>query len=90
LVISNEHDGDRIRKIITEIVEADKRVVNYPASPSIICTKTDGGSYTLQVRFFTREADNSPALSEIMESVNKELAKRNIGGPVARMIVYQD
>jgi len=90
VTISNEHDGERVRKIILETIEVDKRVVNSPAAPSIICTKTDAGGYTLQARFFTKESDNGPALSDTMETVNKELAKRNIGGPLAKMIVYQD
>jgi small conductance mechanosensitive channel len=90
VVISNEHDGERVRKIILEIIEADKRVVNNPVSPSVVCTKAADGGYTLQVRFFTMEIDNGPALSEVMESVNKELSKRNIGGPLPKMLVYQD
>ncbi len=90
ITISNEHEGERVRKIILEIIEVDKRVVNHPAAPSVICTKTDAGGYTLQARFFTKEYDNASALSDMMEAVNKELSKRNIGGPLAKMIVYQD
>ena len=88
--ISNEHDPERVRKIILEIVQADKRVVNVPTLPTVICTKTDPGGYTLQARFFTVELDNAPALSELMEATNKELAKRNINAPLAKMMIYQD
>jgi small conductance mechanosensitive channel len=88
--LGNEHDTDRVRKIIMDVIQADKRVVNVPAGPSVIYTKSGGGGYTLQVRFFTNEADNSPALSDIMEQVNKELAKRGIGEPTAKMVVYRE
>ncbi|HWY38828.1 MAG TPA: mechanosensitive ion channel domain-containing protein [Bacteroidia bacterium] len=90
VVISNEHDAERVRKILLEIIEADKRVVHYPFSPSVICTKTNGGGYTLQARFFTMEINNSVALSDLMETANKELAKRNISGPLEKMVVYQE
>ena len=90
VVISNEHDGERVKKIILDIIEADKRVVHNPASPTVICTKANDGGYTLQARFFTMELDNGIALSDVTEAVNKELAKRNIGGPLSKMIVYQD
>jgi len=88
--IGNEHDAERVRKIILDIVQADPRIVNFPAIPSVIYTKVGGGGYTLQARFFTKEIDNSTTLTEIMELVNKELSKRNIGEPTAKMIVYQD
>lgn len=88
--ISNEHDAERVRKIILEIVQADTRIVNYPAGPSVVCTKISGGAYTVQTRFFTKEADNSPALAHIMEQVNKDLSKRSIGEPTPKLVVYKD
>ena len=90
ITIGNEHDGERVRKIIFDVITADKRVVNFPAPPSVICTKTDAGGYTLQIRFFTSEADNGITLSDLMELSNKELSKRNIGGPLDKIVVYQD
>ncbi|MGZ3865792.1 MAG: mechanosensitive ion channel family protein [Bacteroidia bacterium] len=90
VTISNEHDAERIRKIINEVIVADKRVITRPHAPSVICTKAADGGYTLQARFFTMEMDNSPALSDVMETVNKELSKRNIGGPTPKLIVYKD
>lgn len=90
VTVSNEHDTERVRKIILEIIQADTRVVQFPAPPSVICIKTSGGGYTLQARFFTMEIDNSQTLTEMMETVNKELAKRNIKEPLAKMVVYQE
>lgn len=88
--VSNEHDIDRVRKIILEIVNGDKRVISYPADASVIVTKLSGGGYILQTRFFTTEADNSSTLADILEQVNKDLIKRGIGEPTAKMIVYRD
>lgn len=90
LMISNEHDIDRVRKIILGLVNNDKRVITYPAEASVIVTKLSGGGYTLQTRFFTTEADNSSTLADILEQVNKDLIKRGIGEPTAKMIVYRD
>ena len=88
--VSNEFDAERVRKIILEIVTADKRIVNFPVEPSVISTKIITGGYTLQTRFFTAEMDNSPALAEIIEQVHKEFIKRGIGEPTPKMIVYKD
>lgn len=90
LSISNEHDVERVRKIILEVVNNDKRVVSYPQDASVIVTKIAGGGYILQTRFYTTEADASPALAEILETVNKELIKRGISEPTGRLIVYKD
>jgi small conductance mechanosensitive channel len=90
ITVSNEHDVDRVRKNILDIVNSDKRVITFPSEPSVIVTKIAGGGYTLQTRFFTTEADNSPALADILELVNKDLIKRGIGEPTAKMIVYND
>ncbi len=90
VTVSNEHDAERVRKIILEIIVADARVVNIPVAPNVVCTKMSGGGYSLQARFFTLEINNFPALTEMMEAVNKELAKRNIKEPLARMVVYQE
>ncbi len=89
-LISNEFDAERVRKIILEIVQNDKRVVNIPSEPSVISTKIMTGGYTLQTRFFTYEMDNAPALADIIELVNKEFIKRGIGEPTPKMIVYKD
>jgi len=88
--ISNEHDAERVRKIILDIIANDRRVVNIPTEPTVISTKIITGGYTLQVRFFTFELDNAPALTEIIEQVNREFIKRGIGEPTPRMVVYKD
>jgi len=88
--ISNEHDAERVRKIIMEIIVADKRVVNIPTEPTVIATRVITNGYVLQVRFFTNELDNSPTLADIIEHVNKEFIKRGIGEPTPRMVVYKD
>lgn len=90
LNISNEFDAERVRKIILEIINLDKRVISLPTEPTVIVTKIITSGYTLQVRFFTTEMDNAPALADIIEAVNKDLMKRGIGEPTAKMIVYKD
>jgi small conductance mechanosensitive channel len=90
ILVDNSYEIDRVRKLILEIVNNDKRVITFPSEPSVIITKLSGGGYTLQIRFFTAEADNSSALADIMELVNKDLIKRGIGEPTAKMIVYKD
>lgn len=90
LEISAEHDSERVRKLILEILQSDKRIVNVPAEPSVILTRVVAGGYHLQARFFTSELDNSPALADITELVNKDLAKRGIGAPLPKMMVYKD
>lgn len=88
--IGREHDPDRIRKMILEIVATDKRVITAPQEPSVICTRITPGGYVLQARFFTSETDNAPAQAEILELVTKEMVKRGINQPVPKMIVYKD
>jgi small conductance mechanosensitive channel len=90
LTVSNEHDAERVRKIILEIVRTDKRVITYPAEPVVLTTTVVAGGYTLQTRFFTNEPDNAPALADIIEQVNRELQKRGIGQPTPRMVIYKD
>jgi len=88
--VSNEHDAERVRKIILDIITNDRRVVNIPTEPTVISTKIITGGYTLSVRFFTFELDNAPALTDIIEQVNREFIKRGIGEPTPRMVVYKD
>ncbi len=88
--ISNEHDADRVRKIVLDIINQDKRVVNVPAEATVVITSLIPSGYTLQVRFFTREPDNSVILAELIEAINKDLLKRGISGPTPKMIVYKD
>ncbi len=88
--ISNEFDTERVRKIILDVVNADKRVLGYPNESTVIATKVITSGYILQVRFFTTELDNSPTLADVIEHVNKEFIKRGIGEPTPRMVVYKD
>lgn len=88
--VSSEHEAERVRRIIIEIVRSDKRVITYPAEPVVVITNVVAGGYTLQTRFFTNEPDNSPALADLIEQVNRELQKRGIGAPVPRMVVYKE
>lgn len=90
LSISNEHDADRVRKIVLDIINQDKRVVNVPADPSVVITSLVPSGYTLQVRFFTREPENAIILPEMIEAINKDLMKRGISNPLPKMIVYKD
>ncbi|HXB41127.1 MAG TPA: mechanosensitive ion channel domain-containing protein [Bacteroidia bacterium] len=88
--ISNEFEAERVRKIILEIINSDKRVLNTPVAPNVISTKIITGGYILQARFFTAEIDNTPTLADIIEQVHKEFIKRGIGEPTPKMIVYKD
>lgn len=90
LEISAEHDSERVRKIVLEIMHADKRIVNVPTEPTVVLTRVVAGGYHLQARFFTNELDNSQTLADMIELVNKDLAKRGIGAPLPKMVVYKD
>src|ERR1700758_2021718 len=54
--ISNEFDSEAVKKIIMDTILKDERVLTKVHPPTIICTKTGGGAYTLQANFFTTEA----------------------------------
>lgn len=85
--ISNEFDSEGVKKIIMDTILKDERVLTKVHPPTIVCTKTGGGAYTLQANFFTTEADNYLATASIIESVNKELAKHKITEPIPKTIV---
>jgi small conductance mechanosensitive channel len=89
VTIANSFDSDLVKKIISEILNGDKRVMKNPGT-SVSYSKIGGGTYTLQIIFFTVEEDSSKTLSDLMEKVNKELSKRNIGESTPEMIVHLD
>ena len=89
VTIANSFDSDEIKKIILTILNEDKRVLKKPET-AVTYSKIGGGTYTLQITFFTTEEDNSNTLSALMENVNKELAKRKIGESTPEMIIHLD
>jgi small conductance mechanosensitive channel len=87
--ISNEFDGELVKRIILETILKNKRVITDINKPSVVCTKAGAGIYTLQASFFTSEKDNAAVTADLIESVNKELAQQKIGEPTPKMIVQQ-
>ncbi|MBS1646258.1 MAG: mechanosensitive ion channel [Bacteroidetes bacterium] len=87
--VSNEFDSERVKKIMIHTVLQDQRVLLDKKAPSITCTKAGGGSYTLQVAFYTSESDNSDCVSAITEQINTALAQQKISDVTPKMIVQQ-
>jgi small conductance mechanosensitive channel len=89
VTISNNIDSDEVKKVISTILNNDKRVLKEPAT-SVTYNKIGGGTYTLQITFFTAEEDSASTLPTLMENVNKELTKRKIGESTPEMIIHLD
>ncbi len=88
VTVNNSFDSHVVKKIIFDILNQDIRVLKTPAT-SISHNKIGGGTYTLQVTFFTVTDDSSQALSDLMENVNNELVKQKIGeSTTPEMIVH--
>ncbi|MEO8759564.1 MAG: mechanosensitive ion channel domain-containing protein [Bacteroidia bacterium] len=90
VTVNNSFDSHIVKKMISDILNQDKRVLKTP-STSVSHNKIGGGTYTLQVTFFTIEGDSSHTLSDLIESVNNELIKQKIGeSNMPEMIVHLD
>lgn len=89
VTVDNNIDSDEVKKVISTILDQDTRILKAPPT-SISYDKIGGGTYTLQVTFFTSEEDNSATLSSLLERVNKEMTKRKMGTPTPEMIIHQN
>lgn len=82
--------GDNVevaRKAIMEILGANKMVIKKP-EPEVFVLNLGDSAVVLNVRYWTKNADNIPSRATVLEEIYKQLPKHKIHFPFPQMDVH--
>lgn len=88
--ISYGETVEKAKKVLNEIIVADKRILNEPAEPFIAVSELADNSVNIVVRIWTKTEDYWGVYFDINEKVYQEFNKNDIAIPFPQLSVHMN